>query len=167
MSPFTKKSRWKARVLSRAVRTGALLQSALWARMPLLALVGPRVLELDAERCRVEIPFAYRNRNPFGSMYFAASLMAAEATTGLLVFYHDANRPERCSFIVTGVEAEFVKPAKSNVIFECEQGEVIAAAFKEALVSGERVDRTLDVVGRRADGEEVARVKVKWYWRGR
>jgi acyl-coenzyme A thioesterase PaaI-like protein len=158
----------KARLLSRVARTQVVLRGALWAKMPLLAMAGPRVLELDRDRCRVEIPFAYRNRNPFGSLYFAASLMAAEATTGLLVFFHEANRgKKRCSFIVTGVEADFVKSAKSDVIFTCEQGEMIEAAFREAELTKERVDRPLEVVGHRADGEAVARVKVRWYWRGR
>lgn len=135
--------------------------------MPLLAMVGPRVLELDESKCCVEIPFRWRNRNVFGSMYFAASLMAAEATTGGLVFFHDAGRPESFSYIVRGVSADFVKPAHSDVRFECRQGEKVARAFQRAAEQQESVERTLNVVGIREDGKEVARVDVDWWWRGK
>ncbi len=157
----------KARLLSRAMRTKPLFQTALWTQMPLLAMVSPRVLELNAERCTVEIPFNWRNRNIFGSMYFAASMMAAEATTGGLVFFHDAKRPDAFSYIVKGVSADFVDKAQSDVTFECRQGEVIAEAFAEAAGKKSSVERTLEVVGWREDGTEVARVKVDWWWRAK
>ena len=155
----------KARLLSRAMRTKPLFQGLLWTRMPLLAMVSPRVKELDGDHCRIEIPFAWRNRNIFGTMYFAASVMAAEATTGCLVLFHEAARRDNISFIVRGVEADFVKPARSTVTFECVDGDVVASGFAEAAATSERVDRTLEVIGRREDGKECARVKVFWTWR--
>ncbi len=157
----------KARLLSRAMRTGPLFQTALWTQMPLLAMVSPRVTDLDAERCAIEIPFNWRNRNVFGTMYFAASMMAAEATTGGLVFYHDALRRQDCSFIVRGVSADFVDKAQSRVRFECTQGDVVDEAFSESARSDERVERTLEVVGWRDDGTEIARVHIDWSWRGK
>ncbi len=156
-----------ARLLSRAMRTKPLFQTALWTQMPLLAMISPRVTELDAERCVIEIPFRWRNRNVFGTMYFAASMMAAEATTGGLVFFHNAARPEKFSFIVRGVSADFVNKAESKVSFECIEGDVIEEAFEEASRSEGPIERTLQVVGRREDGTEVARVSVDWYWRAR
>lgn len=156
-----------ARLLSRAMRTKPLFQTALWTQMPLLAMASPRVTDLDADHCAIEIPFNWRNRNVFGTMYFAASLMAAEATTGGLVFFHNAARPEKCSFIVRGVSADFVDKAQSRVRFECRQGDVVEEAFLEAATSDQRVERTLQVVGWREDGTEVARVDVEWSWRGK
>lgn len=155
----------KARLLSRALRTRPLFQGALWTQMPLLAMVGPRVTELDRDHCTVEIPFTWRNRNVFGTMYFAASMMAAEATTGGLVFYHQAMQPRKVSFIVKGISADFVDKAQSTVRFECRAGEEIAQAFEEAQSSSTSVERTLEVVGWREDGREVARVQVDWWWR--
>lgn len=154
-----------ARLLSRAMRSRPLFQTALWTQMPLLAMASPRVTDLDANHCAVEIPFNWRNRNIFGTMYFAASLMAAEATTGGLVFFHNASRVDKTSFIVRGVNADFVDKAQSTVRFECRQGDVVEEAFEEAAVCGEAVERTLEVVGRREDGTEVARVGVDWWWR--
>lgn len=155
----------KARLLSRAMRTRAVFQGILWTQMPLLAMVGPRVKELDEKSCRVELPFGFRNRNIFGTMYFAASMMAAEAATGVLVLYHGAKRSDKQRFIVRNVAADFIKPARSTVVFECLEGQVIADAFEEAARTGERVERTLEVVGRREDGQVVARVTVQWTWR--
>lgn len=156
-----------ARLLSRAMRTKPLFQTALWTQMPLLAMISPRVTDLDAHHCAVEIPFTWRNRNIFGTMYFAATMMAAEATTGGLVFFHDAGRPDKCSYIVRGISADFVDKAQSTVRFECREGEVIAGAFDEAARRDERVERTLEVVGWREDGTEIARVNVEWSWRGK
>ena len=156
-----------ARLLSRAMRTKPLFQTALWTQMPLLAMISPRVTDLDARHCAVEIPFTWRNRNIFGTMYFAATMMAAEATTGGLVFFHQAARPDKSSFIVRGISADFVDKAQSSVRFECRQGDVIAEAFDEASRSDQRVERTLEVVGWREDGTEIARVNVDWSWRGR
>ncbi len=157
----------KARLLSRAFRTGPLFQTAMWTQMPLLAMAKPKVTELNAQRCALDLPFGWRTRNIFGTMYFGASLMAAEATTGALVFFHHASRPEKFSFVVTGVSAEFVDKAKSRVTFECNDGPRVAEAFDEALSTGERVDRTFNVVGRREDGTETAKVGVNWYIRSR
>lgn len=153
---------WAARMVAGALTTRPLAQAVLWARMPLLALVSPSVEVLDADRCLVEIPFGWRNRNIFGTMYFAASMMAAEMTTGGLVLFHNAVRPEKFSYIVRSVSADFAKPARSRVSFECVQGDDVAAMFEEAMQSGERINRVLEVVGRREDGVEVARVKVEW-----
>lgn len=155
----------KARLLSRAMRTGPVFRTALWTQMPLLAMIRPQVTRLDREVCAVEIPFRWRNRNVFGSMYFAASMMAAEATTGGLVFFRDAMRPDDFSYIVRGVHADFVDKAQSRVRFECRQGDVVRDAFEEAAVSGDSVERTLEVVGWREDGTEVARVQIDWWWR--
>lgn len=149
------------------MRTQLLFQGVLWTRMPLLAMIKPRVRLLNQERCEVELPFRFRNRNIFGSMYFAATLMAAEATTGGLVLFHDAVRLEKIRFIVRGIEADFVKPARSTVTFVCDQGEEVMAAMEEAVRTGESVERDLIVEGRRADGEVVARVQVRWYWKAK
>ncbi|RAL24962.1 hypothetical protein DL240_01765 [Lujinxingia litoralis] len=150
------------RVVAGALTTRPVAQAVLWARMPLLALVSPRVEVLNEATCQVDIPFGWRNRNIFGTMYFAASMMAAEMTTGGLVLFHNAVRPERFSYIVRHISADFVKPARSRVSFECVQGDEVARAFAQASRSGERVNQLLEVVGRRADGVETARVKVEW-----
>ena len=160
------KRSWKARALSRAMRTRPLFQSALWTQMPLLAMAGPRVRRLDEEACEIELPFGWRTRNIFGTMYFGASLMAAEATTGGLVLYRDALEVAETSFIVTGVSADFVDKAESAVTFRCDQGAEVAAAFEEAKGSSERFERSYEVVGRREDGVETARVSVRWSFRG-
>lgn len=149
------------------MRTGPLFQGLLWTRMPLLAMIKPKVSHLDSERCEVKLPFRFRNRNIFGTMYFAATLMAAELTTGGLVLFHQAAQLEKVRFIVKGIDAEFVKPARTTVTFSCTQGEEVEEAFREALLSGQSVERELIAEGRRDDGEVVARVRVRWWWKAR
>lgn len=156
-----------ARLLSRAMRTGPLFQTGLWTQMPLLAMAKPNVKRLDRNQCTVELPFNWRTRNIFGTMYFAAILMAAEATTGGLVLFHNAARPEKFSYIVTGVDADFIDKARSTVTFVCREGDVVEDAFARAARVDERFERTLEVVGRREDGTEIARANVEWSWRGK
>lgn len=154
-----------ARLLSRAMRTKPLLQTMMWAKMPLFAMAGPKITTLDKHRCTVELPYRWRTKNVFNTMYFGALLMAGEATTGGLVFFHNACRPEDFSYIVRGVSADFVEKARSTVEFTCNEGDRVADAFQRAVDTNERIDDTLEVVGRREDGTEVARVEVEWTWR--
>lgn len=121
--------------------------------------------ELNADRSIVELPYGWRTRNIFGTTYFAALLMAAEATTGGLVFFHDACHPGDFSYIVRGVSADFVDKARSTVSFACRQGDRIAEAFDRAADTGERIDAPIEVVGHREDGTEVLRAEVEWTWR--
>ncbi len=157
---------WKAKALSKVLRTRPVFQSAMWAQMPLLAMAGPRFREVSAERCELVLPFGWRTKNIFGTMYFGASLMAAEATTGGLVLCRGAAADD-ISYIVTGVSADFVDKAQSEVTFRCEQGQEVAQAFEEARRRSDRFEREFQVVGEREDGVQTAQVTVRWSFRGR
>src|SRR5262245_44535674 len=55
-----------------------LLQAYMAAKMPLGALAGLKVEVLDGYKCSVSVPYSWRTKNPFGSIYFAALSMAGE-----------------------------------------------------------------------------------------
>ena len=60
------------------MKSPVLLPLFMLAKLPLGVAAGLRVKSLDTERCEVTVPHRWRNKNPFGSMYFAVQAMAAE-----------------------------------------------------------------------------------------
>lgn len=151
----------RASAFRRVLTTKPLFQGMLAVRMPLLALAGARIKHLDLERCEVRLPHGWRSQNIFGSTYFAATMMAAEAACGTIVLLHEQNSPDKFSPIVKSIQAEFPRSAFSEITFSCDQGEEVAAWLQRARTSRKREETTLQVIGTTQDGE-VARVSVTW-----
>ncbi|MBA2664629.1 MAG: DUF4442 domain-containing protein [Bradymonadaceae bacterium] len=151
----------RAAAFRRVLTTGPLFKGMLAVRMPLLALAGARIERLDLDRCEVRLPHGWRSQNIFGSTYFAATLMAAEAACGTIVLLHEQNSPHKFGPIVKSIKADFTRAAYSDIVFRCTQGDAVAEWLERAHDSRERVETTLDVVGSTEEGE-VARVSVTW-----
>ncbi len=151
----------RASAFRRVLTTKPLFQSMLAVRMPLLALAGARIDHLDLHSCEVRLPHGWRSQNIFGSTYFAATLMAAEAACGTIVLLHEQNSPDKFAPIVKSIQAEFPRAAYSDIVFSCDQGEQVAAWLERARNSRKREETTLQVIGTTQDGE-VARVSVTW-----
>lgn len=134
----------------------------LWAKIPLGAFAGLRVRALDARTCEVSVPYGWRTRNPFGSIYFAAHAMAAELSTGALVLLHVANHEgASVSTLVRRMQATYEKAAKSTCVYRCEDGEKIAAAVRRAVETGEPVEVEVSTRGA-AGGQAAAEFKITW-----
>ncbi|MFU8804286.1 MAG: DUF4442 domain-containing protein [Bradymonadaceae bacterium] len=155
----------RASAYRRFLTTPALFRAVLAARMPLLALAGARVEYVDLAGSRVVLPFGWKTQNIFGTMYFAAIAMAAEAACGSLVLLHDQQRGSKYAPIVKRVEADFKKAATSDIVFECSAGDVAADLFDRAKESREREEAVIEVIGSTAKDGEVARVLVTWSMR--
>lgn len=151
----------RASAFRRVLTTKPLFQSMLAVRMPLLALAGARIDALDLNHCQVRLPHGWRSQNIFGSTYFAATLMAAEAACGTIVLLHEQNSPDKFSPIVKSIQADFPRAAYSDITFACDQGSDVAAWLERARTTRKREEVTLQVVGTTQDGE-VARVAVTW-----
>lgn len=126
------------------------------ATIPVLAFIGPRVLENSDRACRIRIDLGYRTRNHMGSMYFGVLCCGADVVSGLPVI-----RLMRGSgkFLVPSfkdIQADFLERATGDVVFENLDLPAIAQAYEAAVNSGERVN--LPVHSRAMVGdEEVAR----------
>ena len=84
-------------------------------KLPMGFISGIRVKSLDDKQCEVTVPFNFLNKNPFKSMYFAVQAMAAELSTGALVFVHRSNK--NTSIIVTNFESIYHKKAVTKIRF--------------------------------------------------
>ena len=133
------------------------------AKIPLAAFAGLRVRALDARACEASVPYGWRSRNPFGSLYFAAHAMAAEMSTGALVLYHLADQGGEASVstLITKMTATYGKAAKALTVYRCEEGEAVAGAVRRALETGEPVE--VDVATRgTTDGVVTADFRFTW-----
>jgi acyl-coenzyme A thioesterase PaaI-like protein len=128
-------------------------------RIPLLLFVGPRVVELDDQRCAVKIPLGFRTRNHVGSMYIGVMVAGADLAAGLHALRAAGDVPVVPIF--KDAHLDFFKRADGDVVFRCVEGQRVREAATRAVASGERVTLPVEVVATVPDryGEEpVARM---------
>lgn len=122
---------------------------------------GLRVRTLEEDRAEVTIPYNWRTKNPFRSIYFAALAGAGELSTGLLALKVLESMPPT-SMLVIEQQAEFLKKANTLTTFQCTQGAEVAEAVRRAVETGEPQTVRMTATGRNAAGEIVARVHITW-----
>ena len=69
--------------------------------------------------------------------------------------------------LMVDCKAEFVKKATDLTVFECTQGEDIAAVIETARLSAEPQTLTMETVGRNSSGDIVARMAFTWSFKAR
>lgn len=129
-------------------------------RIPALAFFGVEIKTIDASRCEILLPFTWRTQNPFGSVYFAAQVAAAELASGALLLRGLTDRSQT-SMLVTALSGQFTKKAKGDVTFTCEQGSKITEAIEKS-ETGQEVTVEVESIGRLHDGTEVSRFQLTW-----
>ncbi len=130
-------------------------------RLPTAWWWGLRVRALEEDHAEVTIPYNWRTKNPFRSIYFAALAGAGELSTGLLALKALESGPP-VSMLVVEQQAEFVKKADTLTTFRCAQGAAVAEAVRRAVETGEPRTVRMTATGRNVAGEVVARIHVTW-----
>ncbi|MDZ4662453.1 MAG: DUF4442 domain-containing protein [Pseudomonadota bacterium] len=115
------------------------------AKIPLLFLVGPKVLELNHDRCAIKIPLNRLTRNHLGSMYFGALAIGADCAAGMLGMKYIRDSEREISLIFKDFQADFLKRAHEDVIFSCDEGPAIRELVEAALTKGERVHAPIHI----------------------
>lgn len=133
----------------------------LLTKLPLAFLAGVKMKKFNNEGTVTSLKYKWINQNPFRSMYFAAMQMAAELSTGLLLFQY-LNKKTRFSMLLLSVEANYSKKAIGNITFSCLQGENVDLYISSMLSNAEGQSITLPVVAVNEDGDEVAEFKFTW-----
>ena len=138
-----------------------------WVQIPLIGYVKPKLLQLDEETVRVQIPLRRRSRNHLKSMYFGALAVGADVAAGIHAFYFSEKSGVKVSFAFKAVKGEFLQRGMTDIVFESKDGARVKAAFDEALSTGERVNKPVRVIAYNtmnepvADFELVISIKVK------
>ncbi|MCS6928687.1 MAG: DUF4442 domain-containing protein [Saprospiraceae bacterium] len=143
------------------------LQFFLWWKLPAAAFIGVRLEHLDDERCVICLPYRWRSRNPFRSIYFAAQCVAAELSTGLPAWMAVREQSVPVSMLVIHLEASFIKKAAQPVWFTCESLREINQVVRHAAESDAAQTLRVLSIGRLLDGTEVTHVWITWSFRRR
>lgn len=130
-------------------------------RLPTAWWWGIRVGQIDLQRAEVLLPYNWRSKNPFRSIYFAAQAGAAELSTGILLQLALQGRPPT-SMLVVDLKMEFLKKASATLTFSCEDGAKVFETVETALDTGEPQTLTLLSTGRLPDGEVASRMWITW-----
>lgn len=137
------------------------------SKLPMGLLSGLKVLELNETLASVSVHFNWLNQNPFRSIYFAVLSMAAELSTGILAFGQVNNRKPAVSMLVVKLEADFYKKAVGKIVFTCMDGDKIADAIEQTLLTGEGVVLQCVSVGINEQNEEVAKFIFTWSFKSK
>jgi len=163
--PFDPQSPAVRRLLANLSNRTRMRLFYLW-KLPRLFFWNVRVLSVDPDVGRVEIPFSWRTQNPFRSTYFAALAGAGELSTGMLAMIAMEGRGPM-SMLVTKLEAVYSKRALGRTVFTCEDGPKIRDAVQHAYSSGEGQQVEVLSIGRGEDGAEVGRLVLSWSFKPR
>ena len=137
-----------------------------WNNLPSAIWWGLRVKSASLQRAETIIPYGWRTKNPFQSIYFAALCGAGELSTGVLANLARLGRGN-ISLLVLEQRAEFVKKATTLTTFTCEDGQEAFDAVQRALDSGQPQTVTMLGTGRNTSGDVVCRVYITWTYKVR
>lgn len=107
-------------------------------KIPIIAFMRPKVLELNSKRAAVEIKLKRRTKNHLGAMYFGALTVGAELCCALKAVELVFIKKKPVNFLFKDFKAEFLKRAEGHVHFICEQTQDVENLINKALQSGER-----------------------------
>jgi len=125
-------------------------------KIPMIGFTRPRLLTIDDDSVRVKIKLRRRTKNHLNSMYFGALSIGADIAGGIQVFYFSKKMDRKVSFAFKGMNAQFLKRAESDIVFESHGGQKIKEAMEKSLKEGSRINDSILVEAKNDIGEVVA-----------
>ena len=129
-------------------------------KLPLAYIAGLKIQKISPRKAIVSVPFSFWNKNPFNSMYFAVQAMAAELSTGSLVFLHADGK--NISMLVTALNSKYYKKAITKINFICLDGGKIASSIKQAVDTGDATICRMVSKGYDLKGDCVSEFEITW-----
>ena len=134
------------------------LPSAFWWKI--------HIKKASPDSCEVLLPYSWRSKNPFRSIYFAAQCGAAELSTGMLAILALKDQPSM-AMLVTDIRTVFTKKASKNTTFTCKQGAEVREVVQKAIQTGEPQTITMISIGTMSDGTVVSETHLTWSFKVR
>jgi hypothetical protein len=131
--------------------------------LPMGMLSGLYIRELDQAGCVVVLKDRWWIRNPYGSVFWAVMGMAAEMSTGALVYAICQGSGVR--FILVGMEGQFFKKVKGKSYYFCQTGSEVLRILDQLSNPNETSDVILPVTARDEAGQLLAEFKFRWQLR--
>ena len=130
-------------------------------KLPTCFFWGIKLKELSDDSCSILIPFTWRTKNPFKSIYFAALAGAAELSTGL-IWVNLLGFKAPYSILVKGCELSFVKKSTTGITFTCEDGPKAKNLAQQLQHPGDIIELKMTAIGRNESGITVAEMIFHW-----
>ena len=127
-----------------------------FVKIPMIRFTNPKLLAIDDNSVRVKIKLRRRTKNHLNSMYFGALSVGADIAGGIQVFYFSKKMDRKVSFAFKGMNAQFLKRAESDIVFESNEGQKIQKAMEKSLIEGSRINDSIMVEAKNDAGEIVA-----------
>ena len=140
----------------------AKMNAFLFFKLPSAFWCGVRVKSVSKEQCTATVRHRWFNQNPFNSIYFAVQSMAAELTTGALVMMQIKYCGRSISMLVANNNCNFTKKATGRITFICNDGNLVEAAIKKAIATGEGQTIWMKSIGHNEKGEQVSEMNFEW-----
>lgn len=115
------------------------------AKIPLLFMVSPKVLQLDDNRCAVRIPLNKLTKNHLGSMYFGVLAMGADCAGGMLGMHYIRKSGKKINLVFKDFHADFLKRPEEAVVFSCDDGPAVKLLVETVIKTGERQNLPLTI----------------------
>ena len=129
-------------------------------RLPMGMISGMKIESLDENGCTVVLKDRFWIRNPFGSVFWAVMGMAAELSTGALVYAYVSG--SNIKYILTGVKGEFLKKVRGKSFYFCPSGQEVERQLRALSGPGETYTIALPVTAHDQAGQLVA--SFEFYW---
>ena len=113
----------------------------------MIAYCRPKILDINNNLSKIEIPLKRRTRNHLGSMYFGALSVGADFSGGLIVLNILRKHNSKAKLIFKDFKANFLKRATSDVLFVCRAPKEVEKAVLENLENKNRINFELNIEG--------------------
>lgn len=111
-------------------------------KIPLLAYVGPKCVELSPTRSVIKIKLGRRSQNHLKVMYFGALGIGAELSIAITAVASIYESGQKIDFIFKDFKANFLKRCDGDVLFICDEADKVRALIEQAKNSSERLEGT-------------------------
>lgn len=117
-----------------------------WLKVPMIAWVRPKVIELNDERSVIKIALTRRTKNHLNSLYFGALCVGADVTGGIHMMHFLNHQMSKLSFVFKDFTANFLKRPEADVHFICDNGPLIKETLEKAKISKERENALINII---------------------
>ncbi len=146
--------------LSQEAKANLRLKAFALTKVPLLFLTRAQVKSINDKKCEIDMPFSKIIKNHWGSVYFGALAIGADACVGLLATYKIDQSGESVSLVFKSFKASFLKRAMGRTTFVCDEGQAIDELLERTLQSDQRQHKTIKAYAL-VDQERVAEFELE------
>ena len=121
-------------------KINSLLRAFSLIKIPLIAAVRPKIIELSKHKSIVRVKMGYVTRNHLNSMYFGALAIGAELSVGVKIFEKIQVDKAPVNFIFKDFDCRFHRRAQTDIDFCFLEPAKVDELVEKAIQSGDRVE---------------------------